>query len=136
MGLPRKRSFLGSRWSETAAGRPVFACNEQSIKETREYVEGTGLGATVTFVTIPFRNHNDAWVLRDIPERRRLRESLKQVSIQSLGFMSMDGDGPPARSGALRRAPTTLFTADAKTMAVFNVIRTRDVRGYRAVMTE
>jgi hypothetical protein len=26
-----------------------------------------------TFVPVPFRNHSDAWVLRDVPERRRLR---------------------------------------------------------------
>ena len=82
-------------------GRPVFACNEQSIKETREYVEGTGLGATVTFVTIPFRNHNDAWVLRDIPERRRLREWLKQVVNTKPGIHV---NGWRRSTGAIQRA--------------------------------
>src|SRR5258708_16183965 len=49
------------------AGRSVFACHEQSIEETRSYVDSTGLGASFSFLKIPFRNHPHAWPLRHIP---------------------------------------------------------------------
>jgi hypothetical protein len=60
-------------------GRPQFICHERSIDETRDYLAGAGVRAPFTFQAIDFRNHNDAWVLRDIPERRLARRWLKQV---------------------------------------------------------
>ena len=60
-------------------GRPVFICQEGSVDNTRDYLAGTGIQAPFTFQPIPFRNHNDMWVLRDIPERRRLRVWLSNV---------------------------------------------------------
>lgn len=60
-------------------GRPVFVCQEGSIDDTREYVEQNGVGSSFTFMAIPYRNHNDTWVLRDIPELKRLRRWLEHV---------------------------------------------------------
>lgn len=54
--------------------RPQFLCHERSIAETRAYVAATGVRGDFSFHTLPFRNHNDAWVLRDIPLRRTLRD--------------------------------------------------------------
>lgn len=60
-------------------GRPQFISHEQSIQATEEWLRSTGIKGDWTFVPIPFRNHSDAWVLRDIPERQRLREWLEKV---------------------------------------------------------
>jgi hypothetical protein len=64
-------------------GRPVFVCQEGSIESTRSYIESTGIQAPFTFQRIGFRNHNDAWALRDIPERRAVRRWLEGVLASS-----------------------------------------------------
>lgn len=60
-------------------GRPVFVCDEKGTDQTRDYLLSTGVKAPFTFVPLGFRNHNDAWVLRDIPARRQLRRWLGQT---------------------------------------------------------
>ncbi|MBS1824623.1 MAG: alpha/beta fold hydrolase [Acidobacteria bacterium] len=81
-------------------GRPVFVCHEVSVEATREYVKSTGVKAPFTFVPIPFRNHNDGWTLRDLPERRRLREWLRDTLRFRVGFAGRvayyvrEGNGP------------------------------------------
>lgn len=60
-------------------GRPQFIVHENSVEATRAYLESTGVRAPFTFLTLPFRNHNDAWVLRDIPARRQLRAWVQTV---------------------------------------------------------
>jgi hypothetical protein len=62
-------------------GRPSFVCHEgqEELDRTRRFVEGTGVKAPFTFVVTPYRNHNDAWVLRPSPEREKLRSWLKDV---------------------------------------------------------
>ena len=60
-------------------GRPQFIIHENSVEDTRKYLDATGIEAPFTFRTLEFRNHNDAWALRDIPERREVREWLKRV---------------------------------------------------------
>ncbi len=59
--------------------RPQFICMENSVEPIRDYLKQTGVTGNFTFTTIPFRNHHDAWILRDIPERRQLREWVQQV---------------------------------------------------------
>lgn len=70
------------------AGRPLFVSHEDSagpgLPETRAWIsdalsgDRATLGA-VTFCPLPFRNHTDTWVLRDIPGRRALRAWLDRV---------------------------------------------------------
>jgi len=60
-------------------GRPQFICMENSVEPIRRYLEGTGVRAPFTFQTIPFRNHSDQWILRDIPERKALRDWVRAV---------------------------------------------------------
>ena len=60
-------------------GRPQFIIHENSVEDTREYLTGTGVTAPFVFRTLEFRNHNDGWALRDIAERRELRQWLKEV---------------------------------------------------------
>lgn len=60
-------------------GRPCFICQEGGVEETRQYLAESGVEAPYTFVAIGFRNHNDAWILRDVPERRAARDWLATV---------------------------------------------------------
>ena len=60
-------------------GRSVFVIQETSLEATREVVTSSGMNAPCRFVTLGLRNHNHAWVLRDVPERRELRNWLAQV---------------------------------------------------------
>lgn len=55
-------------------GRPQFICHEKSVDETRTYLAETGVKGDFSLHALPFRNHNDAWVLRHIPLRRTLRD--------------------------------------------------------------
>jgi len=60
-------------------GRPTFISHEGFVEQTRQYLASTGVQGRFTFQTLPYRNHRDDWVLRDIPERRRLRTWVEQV---------------------------------------------------------
>jgi hypothetical protein len=60
-------------------GRPQFISHEGSIAQTEAYLKSTHVEAPFTFVALPYRNHMDSWVLRDVPERRILREWLSKV---------------------------------------------------------
>lgn len=60
-------------------GRPQFICMENSIKDTEDYIKQTGIAGDFTFMTIPFPNHNDRWVLRDIPQRKQARDWIERV---------------------------------------------------------
>jgi len=59
--------------------RPTFICHERGVEATREYLASTGVHGKFTLRALPFRNHNDAWVLRDIPLRREARAWLTSV---------------------------------------------------------
>jgi len=54
--------------------RPQFISHELSIKSTQDYLATAAPNGRFTFQAIPFRNHSDAWVLRDIPARQALRQ--------------------------------------------------------------
>lgn len=61
-------------------GRPQFIIHEGgSVDPAREYLAATGVKGRFTFQPLSFRNHNDQWVLRDIPERRIARQWLAGV---------------------------------------------------------
>jgi len=59
--------------------RPQFISHEVSVEETRRYLNETGAKGEFTFQAIPYRNHTDSWILRDIPERAAAREWLADV---------------------------------------------------------
>lgn len=59
--------------------RPQFISGEMQTSEIELYLAQTGVAGDFTFVPIPFINHNDRWVLRDIPERQRARAWLARV---------------------------------------------------------
>jgi hypothetical protein len=59
-------------------GRPVFVSQEGDPGMTRRYIESTGMQASFTFLSLPYPNHTDAWVLRDLPEREKLRDWVQE----------------------------------------------------------
>jgi hypothetical protein len=61
-------------------GRPVFVCHEQSVQPTRAFLTESRVPGRFTFQPIRFRNHNDAWVLRDVAERRAARKWLRRIT--------------------------------------------------------
>ena len=59
-------------------GRGNFIVHEGAgVEATRAYIESTGIKARFTYQALGYRNHNDAWVLRDIPARRAARAWLQ-----------------------------------------------------------
>ncbi len=61
-------------------GRPQFIIQEAGgTAATEAWLRASGVEGNWTFVPLPFRNHSDAWVLRDLPERRQLRDWLARV---------------------------------------------------------
>ncbi|MDD4871864.1 MAG: hypothetical protein PHR77_15005 [Kiritimatiellae bacterium] len=67
-------------------GRAQFISHEVSANQTKGYLECTGVKGAFTFLDLPYRNHTDSWVLRDIPERRMLRDWLKSVLEKKSGM--------------------------------------------------
>jgi hypothetical protein len=59
--------------------RPEWISHEGGTGQTENYLKGTGVKGDWTFVAMPYRNHTDAWVLRPIPERARLRAWLTEA---------------------------------------------------------
>lgn len=59
-------------------GRPQFISHEGSTAATRAYLKDACPDGRFTFVPLPYRNHTDAWALRDIPERAALRAWLNE----------------------------------------------------------
>ncbi|MEZ5942421.1 MAG: hypothetical protein R3C18_13590 [Planctomycetaceae bacterium] len=53
--------------------RPQFISHETSVDATRDHLKGAAPHGNFTFVSLPFPDHTDTWVLRDIPEREKLR---------------------------------------------------------------
>lgn len=98
------------RRMQRLAGRASFIIHENSVEPTREWILSTGIQAPFTFRTLGFRNHNDTWVLRDVPERRELRAWLAEVlrtrpGTQDLTGRIVDKHGRPLRGAALRYGP-------------------------------
>jgi hypothetical protein len=61
-------------------GRPQFISHEDDgISQTKEFLEQSGYQGDFTFVDLPYPNHINTWVLRDLPERTILRNWLTNV---------------------------------------------------------
>ena len=59
--------------------RPQFISHEVSVDETRRYLKKACPEGNFAFAALPFRNHTDSWVLRDIPQRKAVREWLQNI---------------------------------------------------------
>ncbi len=58
-------------------GRPQFVTQEMSVEDVRAFLKDSQV--KVTLLSLPYPNHSDVWVLKDIPERARLRKWLSEV---------------------------------------------------------
>ena len=59
--------------------RPQWISHEGGTQATESYLRSTGVEGRWTFQALPFRNHTDSWVLRDLPIRKALRDWLAAV---------------------------------------------------------
>ena len=59
--------------------RPFLITDEASTRATREFLTQHQVAGRFTYVDSPFRNHNDAWLLRPTPERDRIRKWLRSA---------------------------------------------------------
>jgi hypothetical protein len=65
--------------------RPQFISQENSTAGTKGYLDTTYPTGDFTFQPISFRNHQDTWVLRDIPERAAVRLWINQILREGSG---------------------------------------------------
>ena len=61
-------------------GRPQFVSQENSAEATRDYLSEACPSGDFTFLSLPFPDHTDTWVLCDTPERRQLRDWFTTLS--------------------------------------------------------
>lgn len=59
--------------------RPQLISHEKSTQETENYLKKSKSKGQFTFLTIPYPNHSDEWVLKDLPERAQARRWLSEV---------------------------------------------------------
>jgi hypothetical protein len=55
-------------------GRPQVISHENSVTTTQDYLTEACPSGDFTFLSLPFADHTDTWVLCDTPERRQLRD--------------------------------------------------------------
>ena len=76
----RKWAYAGSDRRSAAARlkrlkqRPQFISHENSVEATKTYLKSAFPSGNFTFHKLPYSNHTDTWVLRDIPDRKIIRE--------------------------------------------------------------
>ncbi|GHT18156.1 hypothetical protein FACS1894189_5590 [Planctomycetales bacterium] len=49
--------------------RPVWISHEGGTDNTQQYLKQTGVTGRFTFATLPYPNHTNRWILRDLPIR-------------------------------------------------------------------
>ncbi len=59
--------------------RPQWISQEASTAATETWLKSTEIKGDWTFVAMPFPNHSSAWVLRNLPERQKLRDWVARV---------------------------------------------------------
>ena len=65
---------------ERHGDRPALVIDDGSTAAKERYIQSTGTEAPFTFLSTGFRNHNDKWVLRDVPARAAARAWLAGVT--------------------------------------------------------
>jgi hypothetical protein len=60
--------------------RPQWISHELDTQPIELFLKQSGVTSRYTFTSIPYPNHTAAWLLRDLPERRKAREWLAEVA--------------------------------------------------------
>ncbi len=76
-GQPNDDQTSARKRLERFRGRPQFITHELSVDDTRKYLKDSEVQAT--FLALPWPNHSDAWVLKDVPARAEVRKWLDAV---------------------------------------------------------
>ncbi len=63
--------------------RPQFVTHEGSVQGAQDYLKEAAPEGNFTFHALPYHNHTNAWVLRDIPLRKELRSWLQKKGAPS-----------------------------------------------------
>jgi len=59
--------------------RPQFITQEKSTNATEQYLKDSKSKGQFTFLAIPYPNHSDEWVLKNLPERTQARSWLAEI---------------------------------------------------------
>jgi hypothetical protein len=59
--------------------RPQWISHELDTQSIEIFLKQSGVTSAFTFTSIPYPNHTAAWLLRDLPERKKAREWLAEV---------------------------------------------------------
>lgn len=78
-GYPGDDRRSAARRLARLRGRAQFISHEGSVDETKCFLEQVHADGAFTFQALPYQNHTDTWVLRDIPERKVLCEWVRKV---------------------------------------------------------
>ncbi len=70
---PRSDRISALKRLKRLGNRPQFISHENSVEQTRTYVLNASPKGNFNFLSLPFKNHTDTWVLKNIPERTILR---------------------------------------------------------------
>lgn len=76
----RKWGYAGSDRQAAAerlkrlGNRPQFISHENNVQATQDYLSKAYPKGNFTFLSIKGVSHTDTWVLRDVPERKQLRD--------------------------------------------------------------
>ncbi|MBI2681499.1 MAG: hypothetical protein HYX25_10910 [Candidatus Solibacter usitatus] len=74
--ISHEKSGNEEGWVSVGHPQPQYV---GSIEETRRYLEAAGTGGDFTFETLPYPNHKDAWILRPVFLRTRVRAWARRV---------------------------------------------------------
>jgi len=66
------------RWQQLQ-GRPAFISHEGSVEKARDFLTTNKVLGNFTFMNLPFPNHSDKWVLKDLNERKKIRDWFQKV---------------------------------------------------------
>ena len=64
---------------ERLGDRAQLFSHEFSVDDVETYFQRADNDPQFTFCALPFKGHTDSWVLKDIPERRVLRNWFRKV---------------------------------------------------------
>ena len=65
-------------------GKPQFITQEKSVDDIKAFLKAADIDGA-TLVPLPYPNHTDMWVLKNVPERKQLREWLNHILKLSIG---------------------------------------------------
>lgn len=66
------------RW-QRLQGRAAFISQEVSVAKAREFLTNNKVSGSFTFMDLPFPNHSDKWVLKDLDERKKVQAWFEQI---------------------------------------------------------